>query len=378
LPEADVPPKDPQALDSLLSARARQAVEQALRSGGDIPQADIEQLNRLARLAELQRTAVQQPRRPLLVVVLAVATLVIVSVLLFARVRQTEIELDVNATEFGFSFGHRQILLENAALALIGASGLTGVQLPAPVDTLLAGPESSGEASAIRIATSGADTNGSINVGAIVLDAGTEVWLRQGEKPSQYRLSLRDPRDPIQIDVFGNVEISLAGVPPRPHTFEAPRGIVLRPGSDIVSLDMVFLDPKHPGVTPQVAVNGLNFSRVEEIPDRSLSLLRRLSTLVSGTLYLESLNSQRRELRAGEDLQFSRAEGTIRLIRLEPEHLSLNFHGWVRGMHTGSENLMPTWLEWLRARHGLSLFWGTAMYLFGLGLAAARWVKGAL
>jgi hypothetical protein len=66
------------------------------------------------------------------------------------------------------------------------------------------------------------------------------------------------------------------------------------------------------------------------------------------------------------------------MIRVEGEHLSLNFHGWVRGMRTESENLMPTWLEWLRARHGLSLFWGTAVYLFGLGLAGVKWVKGAL
>jgi hypothetical protein len=34
---------------------------------------------------------------------------------------------------------------------------------------------------------------------------------------------------------------------------------------------------------------------------------------------------------------------------------------------------MPTWLEWLRARHGLSLLWGTALYLFGLAVGVLRW-----
>jgi hypothetical protein len=34
---------------------------------------------------------------------------------------------------------------------------------------------------------------------------------------------------------------------------------------------------------------------------------------------------------------------------------------------------MPTYLEWLKARHGLSLFWGTSLYLFGLAAAALRW-----
>jgi hypothetical protein len=48
-------------------------------------------------------------------------------------------------------------------------------------------------------------------------------------------------------------------------------------------------------------------------------------------------------------------------------------------METGSEDsprsLMPTWLEWLKARHGLSLLWGTTLYLFGLVLGVARWIR---
>jgi hypothetical protein len=34
---------------------------------------------------------------------------------------------------------------------------------------------------------------------------------------------------------------------------------------------------------------------------------------------------------------------------------------------------MPTYLEWLRARHGLSLLWGTTLYLFGVIVGALRW-----
>ena len=36
-------------------------------------------------------------------------------------------------------------------------------------------------------------------------------------------------------------------------------------------------------------------------------------------------------------------------------------------------SLMPTYLEWLQARHGLSLLWGTTLYVFGLVVAALRW-----
>ncbi len=57
----------------------------------------------------------------------------------------------------------------------------------------------------------------------------------------------------------------------------------------------------------------------------------------------------------------------------------MTFHGRVKGMKIGSDanprSLMPTLLDWLRAQHGLSLLWGTTVYLFGIGLAVVRWFK---
>ena len=365
-------------LEGLLGDRARATIERALRSDGEVPPGEIDGLERLARLVELQkRTAPPEPRRPWPVIAIALATLVIVSILVFARVGQTEIELEVNASEVGFVLGERQVFLESAALKRIGASGLAGVELPEPFDALLA--EGSDGDAAIRVSVKDADgTPGSINIGAIALSEGAEVSLRKGDHPTQYRLSLRDPRESIQVDVAGGVEVALAGVPPRTDALEAPRAIVLRPAPGVVSLDMELIDPRQSGVTSQVAARQLRFSRVDEFPDRSLGLVRKRSTIVGGTLYLEALNSAKRQIRAGEDLHFDSSRGTIRMIRLDPEHLSLNFHGEVGGMRTGEQNLMPTWLEWLRARHGLSLFWGSVVYLFGFGLAAVRWVKGAL
>ena len=207
----------------------------------------------------------------------------------------------------------------------------------------------------------------------------TDVWLRRGDGPKTYRLSLRNPQTAIQIDLLGPVQVSLAGAPPRAHDFTAPRAIVLHPAAGMVDLDLVFVDPDHPGVTPQVPVRSLAFSRINEFADRGVSIVRRLSTIVGGTLYMESLNGDKRALRPGEELRFSESAGEIRTIRLAGDALALSFHGRVRGMATGSEDsprsLMPTWLEWLRARHGLTLLWGTTVYLFGLATALVRWLK---
>jgi hypothetical protein len=96
-------------------------------------------------------------------------------------------------------------------------------------------------------------------------------------------------------------------------------------------------------------------------------------------LYFASLNGVSRSLRAGEILRLEDPRGEIRTLRLEDEVVALDFQGRVRGISSGSDdsrqNLMPTWLDWLRAQHGLSLLWGTTFYLFGIGLAALRWFK---
>ena len=75
--------------------------------------------------------------------------------------------------------------------------------------------------------------------------------------------------------------------------------------------------------------------------------------------------------------QGERAQGEVRTLRLQEDHIELKFHGRVRGMTLGSgegsRSYMPTWLEWLRERHSLSLLWGAALYLFGLVTIVLRW-----
>jgi hypothetical protein len=84
-------------------------------------------------------------------------------------------------------------------------------------------------------------------------------------------------------------------------------------------------------------------------------------------------------LRSHEELRFIQARGEIRSIGLKDGGLALNFRGRVRGMASGSlahpRNLMPRWLDWLRANQPLSLLWGSAVYLFGLSTAVRQWWK---
>ena len=384
-----MPPSDSgsESLRLLLLNRTSAAVEKAVRSGGEIPEDEVAALGRLARLVEYRSSAeAPPPRRPWPLVALGAGTLLIASLLLFARVWNTEIELEIQATEVSFSLPSQQVLFEDMSLSSLGASGLARVTIPElesgdPVKTNAPPADETADEDARVLLEAGADgaRKGTIGIAAIVPGKDTEVSLRRGDQPGQYRLSLRNAKGRIQVDVAGPLRIAGTGGPVRTVDVMSPRAIVLEPGSEVVDLDLTFVDLAGAAMTPQVPIERLALRRVDEFGERGLSIVRTISTIVSGTLFFESLNGLQRPVRSGEALRFENSSGEMRTVVLGPDHLTMSFHGRVDGMKTGSDgserSLMPTWLDWLRARHGLSLLWGTSVYLFGIGLAVVKWFR---
>jgi len=146
-----------------------------------------------------------------------------------------------------------------------------------------------------------------------------------------------------------------------------------------VDLDLTFPEGSQSGLSQQISVNELAFFDVDEMFDTNGSVLRRLSTIVSGTLYLESLNGQKHELRAGEALEFKNATGEIRALSLARDHISLRFQGKVTDIIAGSggnrRSLMPTVLESWHARSEISLLWAGTFTIFTLISGMLRWLK---
>src|SRR6185437_15195225 len=95
---------------------------------------------------------------------------------------------------------------------------------------------------------------------------------------------------------------------------------------------------------------------VDEFQNSDQTLVRQLSTVLAGTIYFSALNDQQRQLRPGETIGFEKSAGEFRTIRMQDDHIDVKFHGRVRGLTIGTgenrRSLMPTWLDWLRARHG--------------------------
>jgi len=346
--------------------------------GEPIAAGEVDDLNRLARLIEI-RDAAAPRRRAWWPAGAFAGALAIVSALLFARVAETDIEVDLLVSELRFAMAGEQLASGALRVTSLGASGLHEIRVPSatrPDDDRV--ESDAGDRAAVRISPAAeAQRAGTVALAPLILPAGANVALRIAESPREYVLSLEASGRELRADVEGPVSVGVAGSPPRLLDFASPRPIVLRAGSGDVDLALAFASLPQALLAPQLSVRGLSFARVDQLIDTGRSLVRRVSTILSGTLFLESLDGEKRQLRPGEELRFEESSGEIRALRLEDNQIAVRYHGRVRGMTTGSgeghRSLMPTYLEWMRARHGLSLFWGATLYLSGLIAGALRW-----
>jgi hypothetical protein len=204
------------------------------------------------------------------------------------------------------------------------------------------------------------------------------VWLRHTGVPHEVRLSFSGPALMVLAAVSGPLTLSQPGAGARRLEFAAPKAIVLRGSALPLDVDLRFLEAVRTPLLSDVGVSGMSLTRVDEITEPDRTVVRRRSTILDGTLMFESLNGRERKLRPGEVLALRRSEGEMRAVQVERDHLSVQFHGRVAGIETGSDgnrrSLMPSYLEWLYARRGLELLWATALYLFGLSAGVLGWL----
>jgi len=372
-----VPGSTGDQLRDFLRQQVQAASDEAIRSGGQVSAEEVETLGRLARLVDIYQAAQPPPTRqrwPIIVVL--GGTLLLVSALLFARVAETEIELELALSEVSFVLPIQQVLTETMELSTLGVSGLRKIEMPRARNREAQTLESFNGVR-LSVASEG-KRQGSINLASSMLPAETHVWMRRTELPHLYRLSLRGTDSELQADVNGPVQVGFSGGGIEQLDFVTPQAVIFQAGADEIDLDLAFLDLAKSRFSSQLSANDLSLVHIDEFLEKNHSLVRRVSTILSGAIYFVSLNDQERKLRPGEIIQFERSQGEFRTLRLQDNHIELKFHGRVRGLSAGLDenrrNLMPTWLEWMRARHSLSLLWGTALYLFGLIAGALRWL----
>src|SRR3989442_2720531 len=195
---------DADALRALLAAQMHGASTEAIRTNGEVPAERLEALGRLARLADMADAATTRLRRRWAVRLVALGTLVCASVLLFARMASTEVEMELRVSEFSFVLPTVQAITDEVSVSTLGVSGLAGIELPSArgrpaaepsaSDIYLAAGESGGRA-------------GTISVSPITLPAGGRVTLRKLDGQRRYRLALRGATSEVAVSLDGAVRI---------------------------------------------------------------------------------------------------------------------------------------------------------------------------
>jgi hypothetical protein len=364
-------------LRALLHRKVRELSDGALERGGEIPADQLDAVNRLARLLEVRDKSFAAPLPRWRIAMILAATLVLVSALLFLRVPTTEVELQLVVSEAGFVLAKPLVLLDLVNLAELEVTGLREIQFSDPAMSQLTAP-SQDEQKSIRVAAMERNSeSGTVTLNPLNLPAAVEVRVFEGRSPARCQVVLAGAPTTLRATLHGPVRIELPSSGTHTPVFEMPGSLLMGTGPNDVRLDLLFASGSRAAFAPQLTIEKLALSRIDVFQAPEGTTTQAVSTILSGVIYLESLSAAPRPLRARELLRFDEARGVIRALQLDNGHVTLAFRGTVRGMRSGwgddPVSLMPTWLDWLRARHGLSLLWGTTLYLFGLVAAILRW-----
>lgn len=274
------------------------------------------------------------------------------------------------ATPFAPLRGLPQVAsVELAGLAKIRQEGAPEVAA-APDEDLLS----------LRVQPDTASGNpGSIGFDSLLIPAGTQVEFTQtGPGTLELRFQYPSGSSPtLDLDVAGDVLIRSQGR--RKASFPAPVRISAAPAGDA----RLVVEFRSPDVTYRAPfpVNTIAWSH--EIGSLSLHPggAREESSILSCKVSLEEFKDRSFDLRNGESLHLGGLSGQIRQLRSDGATLSAEFDGAATSLSTGEgnrkQNLMPTWLDWLRQRDALLQFWAVAGYLAALGLTIGRWWREA-
>jgi hypothetical protein len=356
----------PDNLRQLLAKKLTEAEAEALRNEGVILESTLNDVARLARLVQIHDKLKNPPtlqRWP--VAVVFALTLFLASILLFSHVRETGIDLQVVLSEVELGFSTDRPWTDAMQLSSLGVSGLNDLTGPPGVGDI---PRSS-----LKLTVAASRSPGQLTLAPVFLPAKSRVWLRTSDIPRSCRMSIQGKDVQFRADVIG--QINIAGIR-EVQTFRSPQGFLLNGGSREAELELVFLNKDQNPFVQHLPLQTVSMSSVEQFRDGDRMLARRASSVISGVLYFESLDGRERKLRQGQTLEIEPVNGVLERIAVSDGKIVLEFHGIVNGIKTGDDSrtdLMPTFLEWLQARHGLSLMWGTAIYLLGLVMGVLRW-----
>src|ERR1022692_3376925 len=169
--------------------------------------------HRLAALVHLasliqSRDAALPKRRRRAPAVLLIVTMALVSVLLFARVGTTEIELEASLDELAFTLSREQVLTSAMELSSLGMVGLHAVQLPASHGELEVLTQTDGSTPAVSLTSATAGLRrGTVSLASLAVASASRVTLQGSELRGQYRMSIAASNLKVEATLQGPVTV---------------------------------------------------------------------------------------------------------------------------------------------------------------------------
>jgi hypothetical protein len=351
-----------------LAAREREKLIRQAMTSGTVPKEDLDALERLEKLSGGKSTSRQLwiPACAFLI------PLAIVTFLIAKRQSETQIDLNVTVSAFSVILPQKQPLFDGSLLSSLQATSLAGV------DDLAAGD---GDCSIdVKLGPS-PRTEEAINLQLLEVPPGDRVRIEQSEPAisvSMIGSGAADAAATVSVRGRATVVTVCGGVRTlrevKPDDMPS-MSLQLGPRSNLSLTPL----PSHPlQFAPQIPIQNLALIS-EERYFTDAAEVRQLSSVLTGTLYLNALNGKAIPLRPSETLAFEALSGTLRRISLDARGMQLQLTATVQGMTTGEppnkRSLMPNELERISTSNELWLWWGSAASAFAVLMSVLRWLK---
>jgi hypothetical protein len=359
-------------LKALLRQRAAQTAESAVRNG-TASHEETQALQDLVTLCSVLEATGEKHKLRVAPAIMFLLAMVCASMLLFFRVRSSEVELKVSATSTTFQLAEaRQLVMNEPSLREIRIGRIHEISaIPC------SGVETHRRIRSLAVAVEPGRDAGAITLGAIEGSAGLGLTLRATEAPAVWDMEFNDVPVTLSLRLEGAVRIEnqlchFEGLVPMVVTIAMEKTgarlnfELVRPG------DRLF-----PVLLP---VKALSFRESELLRIGGKQTHAERSTLMGGSsLFYEDLSGKEEKLREGERLDVNVEHGWLQLPQKSGSVLDSRFRGsltlLVSGPPDAPRDLKPSWLDYVRAQHGLELMWGTAISLFGLAGTLLQWWK---
>jgi hypothetical protein len=391
--------------DKPLDAAYESAVRRLLSAAGEAGSVSPEELaaiERMSKALDYQRALEKQRRQKRWPLVTGAAlTLALILILATNRVTETEVDLDATVTGLEFTIGTQgqpsvapesTPLLGDIALAnldlqglrSVTASFLTGTLAPLPIREAYIGPASEMRGTPVSAPA--------ITLQGLSLSPGSSVTVTTAAGSNHVGIE-ENQNSPIEIPVSaeGSLDIVL-DAETRKQELKTPKSLDFESAADPNHRFVAELSPAPPAglrFNPSTPISRLSLIRQEDVYQEHGREPRLTSTILSGVIRLEALDKER-PLRDYDWLRFESANGVLRSVTVSEftvgqgapgqRSLRVRFSGVARGMKIGRSagtelSLMPTWLEWLTARHAATLAWSSLIYVVGLILGVLKWLE---